>query len=182
MEKIKRYRLGISRFFPATHPAKGHQTNFVIMIENALSPYPEDMRYPSGDILTPIHGKKLHTMRANYPLWEKRIKKVIDGQAVIELFYWTKSPYNSKKDGSKQCVFMVLDKDSDLGIQKAERITDLTMCVTPSAYEGFPLGMPVNITELAKNDGLSIENFTDWFKKYDMSKPMALIHFTSFRY
>jgi hypothetical protein len=34
---------------------------------------------------------------------------------------------------------------------------------------------------LAKNDGLSIPEFIDWFKDYPEGK-MACIHFTSFRY
>ena len=36
--------------------------------------------------------------------------------------------------------------------------------------------------ELAKNDGLSLEDFTAWFKGYDLSETMAIIHFTPFRY
>jgi hypothetical protein len=39
-----------------------------------------------------------------------------------------------------------------------------------------------NFTRLAKNDGLSLKNFKEWFKKYDISEPMAIIHFTKFRY
>ena len=35
---------------------------------------------------------------------------------------------------------------------------------------------------LAKNDGLSDDDFREWFKKIDFSKPMAIIHFTDFRY
>ena len=38
------------------------------------------------------------------------------------------------------------------------------------------------VSDLAKNDGLSLTYFTDWFKGYDLSKPMAIIHFTKFRY
>jgi len=39
-----------------------------------------------------------------------------------------------------------------------------------------------DIRTLAKNDGLSLQDFKDWFKGYDFSKPMAIIHFTRFRY
>ncbi len=35
---------------------------------------------------------------------------------------------------------------------------------------------------LARNDGLSLEDWEAWFKDYDLSKPMAIIHFTPFRY
>ena len=36
--------------------------------------------------------------------------------------------------------------------------------------------------ELAINDGLSLKDWTDWFKSYDLSKPLAIIHFTRYRY
>ena len=36
--------------------------------------------------------------------------------------------------------------------------------------------------DLAENDGLSFENWADWFKDYDLKQPMAIIHFTNFRY
>jgi hypothetical protein len=38
------------------------------------------------------------------------------------------------------------------------------------------------IEVLANNDGLSLKDFKDWFKGYDLSQPMAIIHFTKFRY
>ena len=38
------------------------------------------------------------------------------------------------------------------------------------------------LNELAKNDGLTLPDFKEWFYKYDLSTPMAIIHFTKFRY
>ena len=35
---------------------------------------------------------------------------------------------------------------------------------------------------LANNDGLSLEYWQEWFSCYDLSKPLAIIHFTKFRY
>lgn len=35
---------------------------------------------------------------------------------------------------------------------------------------------------LARNDGLTLEDWREWFRGYDLSKPMAVIHFTKFRY
>ena len=40
----------------------------------------------------------------------------------------------------------------------------------------------VTIYDLAANDGLSTNDWLDWFKNYDLTKPMAIIHFTKFRY
>jgi hypothetical protein len=42
-------------------------------------------------------------------------------------------------------------------------------------------GKKVNWEDIAKNDGLSFEDFCEWFK-VRTSSPMAIIHFTDFRY
>ena len=36
--------------------------------------------------------------------------------------------------------------------------------------------------DFAKNDGLSVEYFKEWFKGKDFNEPKAIIHFTNFRY
>lgn len=40
------------------------------------------------------------------------------------------------------------------------------------------LGNGLNLTE----DGLSFSDWYDWFRKVDLRQPMAIIHFTKFRY
>ena len=167
--KIKRYRLAVSRTFPATHPKSGQPTNFVDSIKVSLA--------FGGS------GNKLHTIRANYPLWDKRIKAVQEGKAVIELFYWEGKPYKSL-----QLVFAKLDKDSGCGVQVLE-FEEMIMTESPvliTKYKGllriFRTKTKIELEDIAKNDGLSLEDFKSWFRKYDLSKPMAIIHFTKFRY
>lgn len=48
----------------------------------------------------------------------------------------------------------------------------------------YPEGklIPVEPALLAKNDGLSLDDWIEWFRSYDISESMAVIHFTSFRY
>lgn len=175
-EKIKRYRLGISRNFPTTHPRAGQPTNFVEKIKNNLCLWKglESTRLLS---ITEF-GLKLHTIRANYPLWEKRMKEVQEGRAVIELFYWSGKPYNSP-----QVVFATLDKDSGCGVQRLifaqNHIANGVFHAIVSTECGLTV---VNEYDISKNDGLSLDDFKAWFKKYDLSQPMAIIHFTSFRY
>lgn len=168
--KNKRYRLGVSRYFPTTHPRKGETTYFVDKIENYTNKYG----------LRSAGGSKLHTIRANYPLWARRMEKVQRGEAVIELFYWSGSPYNSKKDGSKQVVFATLDKESGCGVQKTLFIDEIGVCSV--ANEERKELVNVNYYNISKNDGLSVDDFKEWFKVYDLSKPMAIIQFTKFRY
>lgn len=38
------------------------------------------------------------------------------------------------------------------------------------------------ISVIFENDGLSLADWCDWFRHYDLSKPMAIINFTKFRY
>ena len=98
------------------------------------------------------------------------------GEAVLELYYRSGKPYNSK------CVTICqLGKDDGIGIQelffKLSSFHLPTIDTNSSGIYVIPL-----IENLAKNDGLSPEDFKEWFKNYDLSKPMAIIHFTSFRY
>lgn len=163
IEKIKRYRLGVSKTFPTTHPRKGEQTWFVEKIIEVMMPISHNA----------IMGKKIHTIRSNYPLWKKRMEEVQGDRAVIELFYWADKPYRSK-----QIVFATLDKDSGCGVQKIEFNNNEINGPLIGRY----LLRKIDIDHISQNDGLSPEDFKAWFKNYDLSKPMAIIHFTKFRY
>ena len=172
-QKIKRYRLGVSRTFPKGHQRAGEPTYFVEQIKNSLIEFSNEASCnDNGDVIV---NKKLHTIRSNYPLGDKRMKEVQAGRAVIELFYWSGKPYNSP-----QIVFATLDKDSGCGLQKLNFVS--------SSIKGIDIPIidlvkgTVNPTALSKNDGLSLEDFKAWFKGYDLSKQMAIIHFTKFRY
>lgn len=165
-QKIKHYRLPISRTFPITHPKSGQPTYFVekIRANNIL------------DEMSLCWEPKLHTCRGKYDRWVKIMQEVQAGKAVIDLYYWDGKPYGK---GVKQVVFATLDKDSRCGVQML--------------YFSHSVEFPRVITEdnsrlslmpktIAKNDGLSVVDFKAWFKGADLIGPMAIIHFTSFRY
>ena len=165
MKKIKTYVLTVSKTFPAKHKRVGEETFFV---EKILS------------------GEKIHTIRANYPLWKNRIDEIQKGNAILSLRYWSDKPYNSK-----QVEFMQLDKDSGIGVQKiiikdwfrelyySFQIDDRFFPGKGLAYTSW---REFYAKLIAKKDGLTFDQFKDWFKNYDLSKPMAIIHFTNFRY
>lgn len=160
--KLIRYRLCVSRYFPKGHKKEGLETNFINSI-NSLS--------------------KIHTIRANYSLWEERMKKVQEGKAVIELYYWIGKPYRSTQE-----TFKILDKDSGCGVQKLE-FQEMIMTTSPviitrkkGVLRIFKTKEQIELSSLASNDGLSYDDFQSWFDKYDLSEPMAIIHFTKFRY
>lgn len=109
--------------------------------------------------------KKIHTIRANYELWKKRAKEVNEGRAVLSIRYWSDIPYRSQ-----QTEICRLER---IGVEKLE---------DPTNFVFAPIGdKAVNWEEIAKNDGLSFEDFCEWFK-VRTKKPMAIIHFTDFRY
>lgn len=163
---MKTYVLMLSRVFPATHPRKGEPTRFFdkFLAGQALS--------REGWLVEP----KLHTIRANYPLWAKRIAEVQRGEAVLSVRQWSGSPYRSK-----QIEIARLTKDDGVGIQKLElELADKMFRVYhPRIDEGKSYA---SLAQLANNDGLSLGDWAWWFRNYDHSKYLAIIHFTPFRY
>lgn len=150
---MKIYYLTLSKVFPSTHAKAGMNTCF----EEKLRVY------------------KLHTIRANYDFWKKRFEQIAAGKACLSVRQWVGKPYGK---GSTQREIVRLTREDGIGIQKLR------------IYEHEPLPVvyadryttPVDWQELAANDGLSLNDWREWFKDYDLSKPMAIIHFTSFRY
>lgn len=145
---MKTYVLTVSEKFPKTHPKAGDPTNFPLSIK---------------------HYDKIHTIRGNYDLWEKRFEKINVGEAVLSVRVWEGKPYKSKQ----QEIFRY-DYRRKIGIEK--------VTFRDYLYDINVNGASVDVDDLAKNDGLSYSDFEHWFKGYDFSKPMAVIHFTDFRY
>ena len=85
--------------------------------------------------------------------------------AVLSIRYWSEMPYRSK-----QVEICRLER---IGVEKLEE---------PDNFVFAPIeGEKVNWEDVAKNDGLSFEDFCEWFKSRQ-KEPMAVIHFTDFRY
>lgn len=113
-----------------------------------------------------ITGIKIHTIRANYSLWKDRVKEVQEGKALISLRQWEGKPYRSK-----QTELLQLTKDNGVGIEKFSLPSIGNLATVLKVYP-----------DLDKNDGLSQLDWMNWFEGYDRNKPMAIIHFTPFRY
>ena len=169
---MKTFVITVSRNFPATHKRKGEPTYFSEKIACTLGDEDTVVKFIEefGCILN-----KIHTIRDNYPFWEKRIKQVQECKAILSVRYWSGKPYNSK-----QIEICQLEKDDGVGIQKLRFLKSyINAPVTDFAENGLT---GIDVLTLCKNDGLSIDDFKEWFKKYDLSEPMAIIHFTKFRY
>lgn len=157
---MKTYVLTVSHTFPKTHKRAGEETFFKERILSALSK-------------DPLMWNKIHTIRANYELWAKRVKEIQEGKAILSIRYWSGKPYNSK-----QVEICQLDKNSGIGVQ----ILFFDECKINKPLIADSSKTFILPSLIAKNDGLSLEDFKDWFRKYDLNKPMAIIHFTKFRY
>ena len=166
---MKTYNIMLSKVFPATHTRKGEPTYFSQKVQACQHPtaFPNEL-------------PKLHTIRENYNLWRDRIAQVQAGEAEICLRQWTGAPYRSKT-----VEIMRLGYDDGVGIQKLNFgwRGDKQVPVIEGWYMDGECGSK---KELAKNDGLSLEDWQEWFKAHEKDtvydKPLAIIHFTSFRY
>jgi hypothetical protein len=118
-------------------------------------------------------GEKIHTIRYNAKdVWDDRYKGIASGRKYLSVREWTGRPYNSI-----QREFARFDK---IGLQK--------IGMTYGASDTFPHiwidGKEVSIEKVAKNDGLSVEDFVEWFFGNSKSNTFSgvVIHFTDFRY
>lgn len=155
---MKTYYITLSKAFPSTHAKAGMNTCF----EEKLRVY------------------KLHTIRANYELWKKRFEKIAAGEACLSIRQWVGKPYGK---GSTQREIVRLTRDDGIGIQELRIVKGKLN--SRDIYLGFVDGEQGDFNffqELVSNDGLSFNDWFDWIKGYNLSQPMAIIHFTSFRY
>ena len=145
---MKTYVITLSKYFPSTHMRAGIETRFKEKI---------------------LCSEKIHTIRSNYELWEKRIKEVQEGRTALSIRQWTGKPYRSK-----QVEIARLTIEDGVGIQLLELTNDLSECIVGDHHHSY--------VTVAKNDGLHPADWLDWFNAYDLSKPMVIVHFTKFRY
>lgn len=110
-------------------------------------------------------GLKIHMIRSNFQEWNKKIKRVESKEAVLTVKQWSGVEYRSPQ-------VKLFQFKENVGIQRLELI-DGEFIVDGKTK--------VDIEVLAKNDGLTVEDFKDWFKVIPTSG-MAIIHFTKFRY
>lgn len=142
---MKTYVIMLSKVFPKGHLREGEPTWFK---EKLLS------------------GEKIHTIRTNFPLWNKRIREVENGEACLSVRQWEGKPYRSK-----QIEIARFTKEDGVGIEtlwlQPIGIIDWTL----QAYQG-----------LYSHDGLSRGDWLSWFRDAPTGKALPIIHFTPFRY
>ena len=147
----KKVILTLCKSFPATHSRAGEPTGFGEKIKT---------------------GGKIHTVRFNNQdksgrsfLWDKREKDINSGRKYLSVRQWSQRPYHSEQEE--------LGTYDKIGLQHIKIVPGNTPLV-------FVDGKKVPVEDVAKNDGLSVDDFLDWFG----DKPFSgvIVHFTNFRY
>lgn len=167
---MKTYVLMLSQVFPADHPKAGRPTGFQNKLRAALNGW-SDLTFA-----------KLHTIRANYPLWAKRFEQIERGEACLSIRQWSGEPY-----ASKQVEIARLTKEDSIGLQELTFYKECRLSPAKYTLENFEIDgkwHEGNTRMLAEHDGLALADWEAWFSnpKYDLSEPMAIIQFTKFRY
>lgn len=160
---MKTYVITLSQVFPVTHSRKGEPTGFK---DKFLAAIKQDGEW-----------WKLHTIRANYELWKKRFEKIAKGEACLCIRQWSGKPYRSK-----QVEIARLTREDGIGLQELRIVNEKYK--GRGIMLGYVDGEQKNdfFHTLSKNDGLSFNDWLEWFKGYNFNKPLAIIHFTSMRY
>ena len=166
-------------FFPQ-HPKAGKPTYFEQKILAEQIGKPGITIVENGKEIV-VEGRKKHTCRSNYDYWDKKIARLKEAGGVLSVRQWSGKPYCSPQEtiidipaaiiGVQKLLFFNANIDAPYVVNNP--------CVYGVEVDSYD---DVNINDLAQNDGLSIEDFKSWFKSYNLSEPMAIIHFTKFRY
>lgn len=150
---MKKAILPLCKTFPATHKRAGEKTDFEGKIERK---------------------EKIHTIRHDAKgIWEKRFARIKAGAMYLAMKEWTGRPYNSEQRDLTQRT-----REDGIGLQKIEMIYTEGTILMAKVDDEF-----VDPAIIAKNDGLSLEDFIEWFfhgKAGSFSG--KIIHFTDYRY
>ena len=120
-------------------------------------------------------GTKIHTIRADAKgWWDKCAEAINSGRKYLSLREWVGRPYNSEQ--------RILGERDKIGLQ--------TITMSYSSEDELPQawvdGKKVPVEQLAKNDGLAVEDFVEWFFSTPLYKSNTfegkIIHLTDFRY
>lgn len=119
------------------------------------------------------YGRKIHTIRYNgNDVWAKRFKDISEGRKYLSLRQWTGRPYNSEQ--------REIAKVEKIGLQK--------VTMTYNSGDSIPQvwidGKAQDIETVAKNDGMTVEEFVDWFfgSRKENYFEGVVIQFTDFKY
>jgi len=163
MKMEKKVIITLSKKFPKKHSKSGQPTDFAEKLANTL--HDKD------------GWRKLHTIRHNFDMWQHNIEKINAGRFFLSVRQWSAAPYRSKQEE--------IERIKKLGYQRISLRYDKDTDTITALIDGTKKLEDFGILNLAHNDGLSPEDFKEWFFG-DCSESKTfngiIIHFTDFRY
>ena len=147
----------LSRLFPIYHKRKGQKTHFAESLKE---------------------GRKIHTIRTNYDRWKHNLDKVIAGEFSLSIREWSGRPYNSLQ---REIVSV---SGRQVGYQRISMTYDPKTDELKVVIDGRRF---TDTERLANNDGLSLDDFKQFFFGATKSTEKQLfqgiiIHLTEYRY
>lgn len=121
-------------------------------------------------------GTKIHTIRRNYDLWALNAEKMQRGGYELSVRQWIDKPYRSKQRE-------IHTQNEPIGVERIR----IDYNANRDEIIVHVNGQFVCAARIASNDGLSLDDFKDWFvgerrHKEDYIFSGVVIHFTEFRY
>jgi hypothetical protein len=166
-------------FFPK-HPKAGQETEFM------------------GKVMVSVHQSsiygnyyKIHTCRANYEYWKRKIYRLKAVNGVLSVRQWSGKPYGSPHETivdipaenvDVQKLSLWINKRTDFYAEG-----EIAPIHSIIEWEARVNGNNIPVSVLASNDGLTVEDYMAWFlpvfekEKADILD-FAIIHFTKFEY
>lgn len=154
---------------------KEQKRKVIITFSKAFPPGHSKVGQPTGFESKLKAGTKIHTIRADAKgWWDKCAEAINSGRKYLSLREWVGRPYNSEQ--------RILGERDKIGLQ--------TITMTYSSEDELPQawvdGKKVPVEQLAKNDGLAVEDFVEWFFSTPLYKSNTfegkVIQLTDFRY
>jgi hypothetical protein len=113
---------------------------------------------------------KIHTVRENYEFWKKRLDEVNAGKAILSVRQWIDKPYKQPGDETMFEMDKVKYETFELSELGMIRVGGRMLYIEEHSM-------------MASNDGLTQQDFYDWFKLGRKVIPLGIvIHFTDFIY
>lgn len=118
-----------------------------------------------------VNGEKLHTIRGNYAGWAKKAEQINAGEMELSIRIWSGKPYRSPM----------------YEVAKLTEVKVQSLYATYGVDDAVPVcwvnGKKVEAEVLAKNDGLTLEDWVQWmFNGTNTIENAAIIQLTGFEY
>lgn len=164
--------LMLSQAFLMGHSKVGQPNYFVQQLSNALHGYSEhDVQLPDGESIV-VGGKKLHTIRENYEYWKEKAGKINVGEMELSIRVWSGKPYKSPQAEVARLSHVDIQLvEMGYSTEDPQPIVYIDNILKPNIAE-----------EMAKNDGLKLEDWVEWFFKRTNTFRGVILHFTDFKY